>query len=114
MANKSIRYGNDNYWCFIEEGWNNKEIAIWKGPENQEEIIAKAPDKYAARQIVDALLAFKNVTQGLVLDKKELTFLEFVKSTCPEPYATMAANAIMWNDKEVYKKLLSEFNVIYS
>lgn len=110
----SEKYGNDNYWAFIDEGWNGKEVAIWKGPSNQEEIIARATDKYEAKLIVDALLAFENEHKREILDKKSLAFLEFVKSNCPEPYATMAANAILWKDKEVYKKLLSDFPVLYS
>jgi len=109
----SEKYGNDNYWTFIDEGWNGKEVAIWKGPPNQEEIICRASDKYEAKRIVDALLAQQNNTQGTVLDVKALAFLEFVQARCPEPYATMAANAILWNDQEVYKKLLSDFPVIY-
>jgi hypothetical protein len=110
----SEQYGNDIYWCFLDDEWNAREIAIWKGPKNHEEIIARASDKYEAKRIVDALLNLNNSTQGIVLNKKALAFLEFVKANCPEPYSTMAANAILWNDQEVYKKLLSDFPVIYS
>lgn len=109
----TTRYGNDNYWCFLEDTWINKEIAIWKGPVNSEEIIARASDKYEAKRIVDALLAYENSNDGQ-LHKKELAFLEFIASNSQEPYATMASNAILWNDKEAYKKLLSDFPVIYS
>jgi hypothetical protein len=109
----SEKYGNDNFWCFVEKGWDGKEIAIWKGPENQELIIAHAIDKYEAKTIIDALLNF-NDSKGEILDKKALAFLEFVQATCPEPYVTMAANAVLWKDGAVYKKLLSDFNVIYS
>jgi len=110
----SEQYGNDIYWCFVEDGWDGKEVAIWKGPKNHEEIIARATDKYEAKRIVDALLALNNSTKGIVLDKKALAFLEFVKAKCPEPYSTMAANAILWSDRETYKKLLFDFPVIYS
>ena len=108
------KYGNDHYWCFIEDGWSGKEIAIWRGPDGHEEIIARASDKYEAKGIVDALLALSNSSQGISLSKKALAFLEFVKANCPEPYSTMAVNAILWNDQETYKKLLSDFPVIYS
>lgn len=110
----SEKYGNYNYWCFLEDNFNEREIAIWKAINNNPYIIARAIDKYEAKLIVDALLVFKNTNQGIILDKKALAFLEFVKATCPEPYATMAANAILWNDKETYKKLLSDFAVVYS
>jgi len=109
----SERHGNDNYWTFIEEGWDGKEVAIWKGPAEQAHIIARAEDKYEARAIVDALIANVNETTGGKLGKKEMAFLDFVKAYCPEPYATMAANAILWNDRETYNKLKSDFPVIY-
>ena len=110
----SEKYGNDRYWCFIEDDWH-KEVAVWKDDNNNPYVIARAIDKYEAKLIVDALLAFQNNTTGtLLLNKKSLAFLEFVKSNCPEPYATMASNAILWNDQEVYKKLLSDFPVVYS
>ena len=106
-------YGSDDYWCFIEEGWDGKEIAIWKGPPNNEEIIARATDKYEAQLIVDALIANINETNGGKLGKKELAFLDFVKAYCAEPYATMAANAILWNDRDAYSKLKFDFPMIY-
>lgn len=108
------KYGNENCWCFVDDGWSGKEVAIWKRVSNQEEIIARATDKYEAKRIVDALLAFENTNGGMILDKKALAFLEFVRANCPEPYSTMATNAIMWNDMETYKKLLSDFPVLYS
>lgn len=107
------KYGNDHYWCFVPERMDGKEVAIWKGPEGQEEIIARACDKYEATQIIDALLLLANQSQGITLSKKARIFLEFVQANCPEPYATMAGNAIMWNDVEAYKKLLSDFPVLY-
>lgn len=110
----TIKYGNDYCWCFIENNLSPREIAIWKYIGNDTYVVARAIDKYEAKQIVDALLALNNSTQGITLDKKALFFLEFVKSRCPEPYATMAANAILWNDQETYKKLLFDFPVIYS
>lgn len=109
----SKRHGNSEYWCFLEEGWDHKEVAIWKGPDGQETVIARAVDKYQAKAIVDALLNFRN-TKTDKLGTKEIAFLEFVEAQCPEPYATMAANAILWEDLDVYNKLKSDFNVIYS
>ena len=50
------KYGNDRYWCFIEDGWNGKEVAVWCGPSENERVIARANDKYDAKKIVDALL----------------------------------------------------------
>ena len=108
------QYGNDIYWCFVEDGWNGKEVAIWRGPKDNEEIIARATDKYEAKRIIDALLTSNNSTKGIVLDKKALAFLEFVKAQCPEPYSTMAVNAIAWNDQNAYNKLISDFPMIYS
>lgn len=108
------KYGNDHYWCFLDSKVGDREIAIWRGPEGQEEIIARASDKYEAKRIVDALLATQNTAVGAAFDKKALAFLDFVKAHCPEPYATRAANALLWTDKEEYKNLISEFPVIYS
>lgn len=108
------KYGNDNYWCFIPEGWNGKEVAIWKNNENGGEIIARIVNKYDAKKIVDALLKYADTEDATQLDKKELAFLEFVCSNCIEPYATMAANAILWNDKVACKDLIDKFPTIYS
>lgn len=110
----STRYGNDHYWCFIEDGWNGKEVAVWRGPKDNEEIIARAKDKYEAKTIVDALLQFTSVEDKNKFSKKEMVFLEFVTSNCMEPYATMASNAILWNDWDTYKKLKNDFGMIYS
>jgi hypothetical protein len=109
----SKKYGNDNYWCYIEEGWSGKEVAIWKGPEGDEQIIARAKDKYEARNIVDALINFK-VTGDGGLSTKELAFLEFVSAHCVEPYATMASNAILWRDHTAYADLRDKFPQIYA
>jgi hypothetical protein len=108
-----MKYGNSLYWCFLPEGFDAKEVAIWKGPVDNEQIICRAVDKYEAKQIVDALLSLKNNDVGS-LGKKEMYFLEFVKSTCPEPYATRASNSILWSDHTEYKNLLSQFTTIYS
>ena len=111
----SKKYGNDNYWAFLEdEGkvtWG-KEVAIWKGPEGSEEIIARAKDKYEAKNIVDALLKYVNTTTSL--SNKEVAFLDFVVAQCVEPYATMASNAILWQDKVAYESLKNQFPKIYS
>lgn len=107
------KYGNDFYW-FFQEVSNNKEIAIWSGPLEKETIICRCSNKYDAKTIVDALLNFANTTDKSKLNNKELAFLDFVKANCVEPYATMASNAILWNDRETYNKLKSEFPVIYS
>jgi len=106
------KYGNDDYWVFIPEGWSSKEVAIWKGPEGKEEIIARAKDKYEARTIIDALLKHGN-TESEGLSKKELAFLEFVTAHCVEPYATMASNAVLWNDHSAYEDLKNKFSTIY-
>lgn len=108
------RYGNDHFWCFLEDGWNGKEVAIWKGPENSEEVIARAKDKYEAKTIVDALLNYVHIDDKSKLGKKELAFLEFVCANCVEPYATMASNAILWNDREIYNKLKTDWPTIYA
>lgn len=108
------KYGSEKYWCFIEEGWNAKEVAIWKGPEGQERVIARAEDKYEAKTIVDALLKHVNVEDASALTKKELVFLEFVCANCVEPYATMASNAILWQDHAVFEELKTKFPTIYS
>lgn len=110
---KGKKYGNGRFWCFIEEGWSGKEVAIWKGPEGSEEIIARAKDKYEARTIVDALLKYANTEDATGLSKKELAFLEFVTVHCVEPYATMASNAILWNDKAAFEELKTKFPTIY-
>lgn len=115
MSNEK-RYGNDHYWAFVEIVPSGREIPIYQsiiGEENAPRIVARATSKYDATVIVDALISHKNTSQ-LILAKKEIVFLEFVKANCPEPYSTMAANAILWNDKETYNKLRTDFPVIYS
>jgi hypothetical protein len=114
MKPETKQYGNSHYWCFLEDGWSGKEVAIWKGPEGQEEIIARAKDKYEAKTIVDALLKHVNVEDTSGLTKKELAFLEFVCTNCVEPYATMASNAILWQDHQVFEELKTKFPTIYS
>lgn len=113
------RYGNDHYWTYLEDIPNRDHI-IWEKSDARDELgrsspskIAISSSKYDAKRIVDALLAYKN-SDFLVLGKKELIFLDFVKANCPEPYATIAANAILWNDKDAYNKLRMDFPVIYS
>jgi hypothetical protein len=113
MNTNAKRYGNDTFWCYIPEGWDGKEVAIWKGPEDHEQIIARAKDKYEAKNIVDALINFKNV-DDTALSTKELAFLEFVTAHCVEPYATMASNAILWKDRQAYQDLRDKFPQIYS
>lgn len=108
------KYGNEKYWCFIEDGWDGKEVAIWRGPADKEEVIARATDKYEAKAIVDALLNYVSIEDQCKFGKREAAFLEFIMANCQEPYATMASNALLWNDKETYKKLKSDFPVIYS
>jgi elongation factor Ts len=48
------------------------------------------------------------------LSNKELAFLEFVIAQCPEPYGTMASNAILWKDRSAYTELKNKFPQIYS
>jgi hypothetical protein len=109
----SEKYGNDDCWVFLEPETNPGEIAVWRSIDGSPYIVCRAVDKWDAKYIVDAIIAFSNNTVKGILVKKELVFLEFVKSKCPEPYATMAANALLWNDKDTYKKLLCDFPVIY-
>lgn len=115
MSNER-RYGNDHYWAFLEIVPSGREVAIYQaidGEENAPRIVARATSKYDATMIIDSLISYKNTSQPSLL-KKEILFLEFVKANCPEPYSTMAANAILWNDKEAYNKLRMDFPVIYS
>jgi hypothetical protein len=118
MSN-SNKYGNDNFWCFIESySVKNKEIAIWHGYSTSSpptsEIIARAIDEFEAKKIIDALIAFDSNKSVGELSKKELAFLEFIEAKCQEPYSTMAGNAIIWKDREAYFGLLSKFSSIYS
>jgi hypothetical protein len=107
------KHGNDLYWTFLEEIPSGREIGIYQKLGDEYFLLAKTFDKYSAMAIVNALIAYKPDHQN-TLSKKELAFLDFVKAYCPEPYSTMAMNAIMWNDKESYKKLRNDFPVIYS
>ena len=113
----SKRYGNSLVWCFTEEGWdNNRSIEIWHAfGKDREEVMAYATDVYSAKQIVDALIVAENVSDdpGNKLIKKEIELLSFIEARCPEPYSTMATNAIMWNDRKGYKTLKAKFNEIY-
>ena len=109
----NTKYGNDNYWCFLDDNIKSRDIAIWKGPEGQEIIIATAFDKYEAKTIIDALLQYSKTVDDKQLSKKEMVFLEFVCANCIEPYATMASNAILWRDKTVYETLKTKFPEIY-
>ena len=113
----SKRHGNDLFWCFLEDGWEtSRPIEIWHSiGQGAEEVMAHGTDKYNAMQVVDALITHDNVSDNPEnkLTKKELALMSFIESQCPEPYCTMAANAIMWNDKDLYNKLKSQFSVIY-
>lgn len=106
------KHGNENYWCELEDGWFGK-VDIWKGPEDHKQIIARAKDKYEARNIIDALINHKK-TEEAGLSTKELAFLEFVAAHCVEPYATMASNAILWRDHAAFQDLKNRFAQIYS
>ncbi len=108
------KYGNSNYWCFVGEVWDGKEIAIWKSENSGETIIARAANKFEAKNIIDALLNHKVIEEQGKLGQKEMAFLEFLAANAVEPYSTMASNAIMWKDIEAYNKLKSDFAVIYS
>lgn len=110
--NNTTKYGNSTVWCFIEDKWSGKEVAIWRGQEGSEEIFCRASNKYEAKNIIDALLKHSNTdTNGL--STKELAFLEFVCAHCIEPYATMASNAILWKDHAAYEDLKNKFSTIY-
>lgn len=110
--NNNQRYGNERYWCFFDENITRKQVSVWRRVDDKEILMAVAEDKYEAKAIVDALLAYKS--DSSIFGKKELAFLDFVKAYCPEPYATMAANAVLWNDVAAYIKLRNDFSVIYS
>ena len=111
----SQKYGNERFWCFIEDNQPyGKEVAVWKGPSDQGEIICRASNKYEAKSIVDALLNYSPVEDKSKFSNKELAFLDFVAANCIEPYSTMASNSIIWNDKETYNKLKNDFPLIYS
>lgn len=111
----SGKYGNDVFWCFPDDVPIGRSVAIWKRTSEREEIIAHGDDFYEAKFIVDALIFYHNNNpQFGLLKKKELAFLDFLKAHAPEPYATMASNTIMWNDRETYNKLLADFPVLYS
>ena len=75
--------------------------------------MCRARDKYEAQVLVDALLNYTYVDKDNKFTKKELVFLDFVKANCVEPYATMASNTILWNDRPTYEKLVNEFPTIY-
>lgn len=109
----SEKYGNNHFWCFIEENWNGKEVAIWSAENHEEFIIARASDNYEAKRLIDALINYTPIKPDR-LNKKQLAFLEFVCYNCQEPYSTMAGNAIMWNDVDAYKNLIEKFYMIYS
>lgn len=109
------RYGNDSYWCFLEDGWCDREVAIWQGPEGSEKIIGRASDKYTAKVIINALLYYVDIEKKQdAFNDKEMKFLEFAAANFIEPYATMASNSILWNDKQTYNKLVNDFGKIYS
>ena len=111
------KHGNDHFWTFFEDGYDpTQTIDIWQSlGAGSEEVMAHATDKYNAQQIVDALIIADNVDDDVdnKLTKKEVVFLDFVASNCGEPSATMARNAIMWNDRAVYTELKAKFNEIY-
>ena len=113
----SKKHGNENFWCFLEEGWDtSRPIEIWHAHgEGTEEVMAHAVDRFNAMQIVDALITHDNVNDDGTdkLTNKELAFLSFVESQCQDPYSTMAMNAIMWNDRDLYNNLKSKFPEIY-
>lgn len=111
------KHGNDVAWCFLEDGWDStKPIEIWRTlGQGQEEVIGYATDKYNAMMLVDALVTAEKVNDDPEnkLNKHEVVFLSFVEDNCPEPWSTMAANGILWQDREAYKTLKTKFNEIY-
>lgn len=113
----SKKYGNDNAWFFHEEGYDtSRTIEIWHSlGSGESEVMAHASDRYNAEQIVDALIVAENVNDDPEnkLSKKEVVFLQFVSANCPEPWTTMADNAIMWNDRDAYNTLKAKFSEIY-
>jgi hypothetical protein len=111
------KYGNSEYWLYDEGNLRSGEVAVWKGTVDGSGengiVVARAIDTYEAKKIVDALISYTNSSNNVLLDKKAVTFLEFVAAKCKEPYSTMAHNAIMWNDVESYNTLISTFPDIY-
>jgi hypothetical protein len=111
------KHGNDQFWCFLDDGrGTNRTIEIWQSiGADQEEIMAYGNDRYNAMQIVDALILADKVNDNAdnKLNKHEMMFLQFVESNCQEPFSTMAGNAILWSDREVYNNLKSKFKEIY-
>ena len=113
MKTPTKKYGNDKFWCYLETDFSSREVSIWKGPRDSETIIARAADKYEAKNIVDALLAYSQPEDKNKFGKRELSFLEFICLNCAEPYVTMASNSILWNDREIYNNLRDSFPKIY-
>lgn len=113
----SKKYGNDKVWCFLEDGWETtRPIEIWHAIGlGHEEVIAHGTDKYNAMMIVDALILAEktNNEPDNKLTKRETVLLQFVASECSEPWATMATNAITWNDRDAFERLKAKFNEIY-
>lgn len=113
----SKKYGNSDFWCFLEEEWTvDRPIEIWHDIGGDEsEVMASATDKFNAMQIVDSLCFYsknKNNPNNL-LTKHEQLFLHFVKQNCPEPLATTAENALLWHDREAYKYVKAKFAEFY-
>jgi hypothetical protein len=113
----SKRYGNDRVYCFLEEGWENaRHIEIWHCIGiGLEEVMAHATDRWNAMQIVDALITAENVKDDgeNKFTKRQIQLLEFVAATSVEPYTTMANNALLWEDQELYTTVKAKIQEIY-
>lgn len=111
------KHGNNRFWCFLEDNWDtNKPIEVWQSlGDGNEEVMAHATDRYNATKIVNSLITAENVRDNPTakLPKKAIVFLQFVSANCNEPWTTMAANAIMWNDQSEYEKLKAKFGEFY-
>ena len=108
------KYGNNDFWCILNNTINNDPVVIWKQTDSDEISIATAIDNFEAKYIVDALVNYIPPKDKNTFTKKETVFLEFGVAHFTEPYKTMASNAIIWNDREVYNRLIAKFSKFYA
>ncbi len=109
------KYGNEEFWCILNKSTDcNKEVTIWRMIDTAEIFIATAIDNFEAKFIIDALINYIPPEDKNKFTKKEIVFLEFGVAHFKEPYKTMASNAIIWNDREMYGRLIEKFAKFYA
>jgi len=108
------KYGNDKVWVYFSDEESPNEYIIWNNVGETPMKLAVCYSKYDAKLIVNGIIDYLNNNKSQSqFSKQQTVFCEFISSNCKEPWATMARNAVLWNDVEIYNNLKNRFSEIY-